>query len=95
MSELEIWLLFGHKRAAGLAKILGCSRQNVRKETVLTERVLDAINQVEKKEMSNSETCKFNIIRAAELTVHSDDRVRNRAYFNLVVWSEIYARISK
>lgn len=95
MNELEIWLLFGHKRAAGLAKILGCSRQNIRKETVLTERILDAINQVEKKEMSNPRTCKFNIIRAAELTAHRDDRVRNRAYFNLVVWSEIYARISK
>lgn len=95
MNELEIWLLFGHKRAAGLAKVLGCSRQNIRKETVLSDRVLSAINTVEKKEMSSLKSCEFNILRSAKLTEHSDDRVRNRAYFNLVVWSEIYARISK
>lgn len=95
MNELEIWLLFGHKRAAALARILGCSRQNIRKETLLTDRVISAVNQVEKKEMSSPRDCEFNILRAAKLTLHQDDRVRNRAYFNLVAWSEIYAEVSK
>lgn len=95
MNELEVWLLFGKKRAPALARELGCSRQNIQMISLLTDRVLAAINAVEKKEMQHSESCEFNILQAAKLTTHTDDRVRNRAYFNLVVWSEIYARIYK
>lgn len=95
MNELEIWFLFGKKRASSLARELGCSRQNIRKDTLMTDKVLQAINKVEQREMLCLDSCATNILRAAELTSHEDDRVRNRAYFKLVVWSEIYGELIK
>lgn len=99
MNDFQIWILFGRFRIAEVARALGCTRQNIvnfeRKgvDFIIPQELAAAMNKVETLEMRSSNSCQYNILRAAALTAHPDDRVRKKANFSLIVWSEIYANL--
>lgn len=89
MDELELWSMFGMGRMYALAKQLGLKRYQLDGINVDHE-VRQAMSMVEFNEMQSEKHVKANILHAAKLTKHHSDMVRKRAYFALVVWSEIY-----
>lgn len=93
MSHVEMWALLGVGRISALAKQLGVSRQYVSKNigVLNTNNVLLAINNVEQYEMRSERCIKNNIMSAAKHVKSKDDALRDRAYFALASWSEIYS----
>lgn len=94
MTELNIWVMFGHGRLTQLAKRLNMPintlKKKAEKHEFMTDDIYLMMNQIECREMRSSRSVEINILKAAKLTTHESDIIMKRAYFALITWSEIY-----
>lgn len=97
MTELELWVRMGVGRITALGLELNCSKQNVEqliksKTHKNPDGIANAITNIEQREARVERCCRNNILGAARFTTHSQEWIRKKAQFSLIVWSEFYAK---
>lgn len=97
MTHVEMWAALGVGRITALSKRMGVSRQYISKNlnSLDASKVLVAINEVEQYEMKIERCVINNILGAAKHTKSKNEALRDRAYFALASWSEIYSDMCK
>lgn len=97
MTDLEIWIKLGNSRLSKLAEKMGVSRQNLlyhvkhgnRNTTVELWAEAESIENEETKVLSK---CKYNVVKAAQLTNSADQRLASQAQYSLMRWANEYAK---
>ena len=97
MTELELWVRMGVGRLTALGLELGCSKQNIEQLVKSNKhkdekRIAEAVLNIEGRESRVVRCCKNNILNSAKFSAHSIEWVRKKAHFNLIFWSEQYAK---
>lgn len=95
MTDLEIWCALGWGRITSLAKKAGCSRQNMEKRVKSKcsddSELWDLVESIEASEAADPEKCKYNLIKAAQFTASTDERLASQAQHSLNRWAYQYS----